>query len=261
VSADHRSDRVSLSLREAAPEWIALLALTTLAWIVTLEQVQAMGNGAGTMGMSIVAFVAMWTAMMAAMMLPSMAPVAILWTRSILRQRWNAVAYSRIALFVFGYLLAWAFAGVLAFFGLALFEQILVLAGSHGRWLGAAIFAIAGIYQLTSFKDVCLRHCRSPMSLLTHYTSFRGPAIDIRVGLHHGLYCVACCWGLMLILVAVGVMNILAMAVLTIVIFAEKMLPYGLLIARITGVCFFGAAVAALIWPSAFPGLRPCRVF
>jgi hypothetical protein len=92
----------------------------------------------------------------------------------------------------------WAFAGVLAFFGLAAFEQILVLAGSHGRWFGAAIFAIAGVYQLTSFKDVCLRHCRSPMSLLIHYTSFRGPVIDIRVGLHHGLYCVACCWGLML---------------------------------------------------------------
>ncbi len=78
-----------------------------------------MGNGAGTMGMSLVAFVAMWTAMM----LPSMAPVAILWTRSILRQRWNAVAYYRIALFVFGYLLAWAFAGVLAFFGLAAFAS------------------------------------------------------------------------------------------------------------------------------------------
>ena len=89
------------------------------------------------------------------------------------------------------------------------------------------------------------------MSLLIHYTSFRGPAIDIRVGLHHGLYCVACCWGLMLILVAVGVMNILAMAVLTVVIFAGKMLTHGLVISRITGayyVCFFGAAVAALIW-------------
>ena len=89
---------------------------------------------------------------------------------------------------------------VIAFFGLALFEQVLVLAGSHAGWLGAAIFVTAGVYQLTSFKDVCLRHCRSPMSLLLHYTSFRGPAIDLRVGFHHGLYCVACCWGLMLIL-------------------------------------------------------------
>ena len=254
MNADNPSNRFPLSLREAAPAWIAILALTALAWILTLEQVQAMGNGAGTMGMSLVAFVAMWTAMM----LPSMAPVAILWTRSILRQRWNAVAYYRIALFVFGYLLAWAFAGVLAFFGLAAFEQVLVLASSHGRWLGAAIFAIAGIYQLTSFKDVCLRHCRSPMSLLIHYTSFRGPAIDIRVGLHHGLYCVACCWGLMLILVAVGVMNILAMALLTIVIFAEKALRHGMLIARLTGVSFFGAAVVAVICPKLFPGLNAC---
>jgi hypothetical protein len=140
LGANDRSDRISFSLREAAPAWVALLALTALAWIVTLEQAQAMGNGAGTMGMSIVAFVAMWTAMMAAMMFPSMAPVAILWTRSILRQRWNAVAYGRIALFAFGYLLAWALVGVFAFFGLALFEQTLLLTGKHGRWLGAAIF-------------------------------------------------------------------------------------------------------------------------
>ncbi len=90
-----------------------------------------MGNGAGTMGMSLVAFVAMWTAMMAAMMLPSMAPVAILWTRSILRQRWNAVAYYRIALFVFGYLLAWAFAGVLAFLDLRHLQAVYDLAAKR----------------------------------------------------------------------------------------------------------------------------------
>ena len=208
MKAENPSARVKLLLREAAPAWTAIVALTVLAWIVTLDQVRAMGNGAGTMGMSFVAFVAMWTAMMAAMMFPSMAPVAILWTRSIVRRSSSAVASYRIALFVTGYLLAWAFAGVLAFFGLALFEQVLVLAGNHAGWLGAAIFVTAGVYQLTSFKDVCLRHCRSPMSLLVHYTSFRGPAIDLRVGFHHGLYCVACCWGLMLILVAVGVMNI-----------------------------------------------------
>jgi predicted metal-binding membrane protein len=253
VNADHRPDRVSL--REAGPAWIALLAVTALAWVVTLDQVRAMGNGAGTMGMSLVAFVAMWTAMMAAMMFPSMAPVAILWTRSILRRRSSAVAFYRIVLFASGYLLAWAVAGVMAYFGLALFEQGRVFAGSNAGLLGAAIFVIAGIYQLTSFKDVCLQHCRSPMSLLTHYTSFSGPAVDLRVGIHHGLYCIACCWGLMLILVAVGVMNIPAMVALTVVIFAEKILPQGLLIARLTGICLFVAAIAALIWPSAFPGL------
>ena len=217
-----------------------------------------MGNGAGTMGMSFVAFVAMWTAMMAAMMFPSMAPVAILWTRSIVHRSSSAVASYRIAMFVTGYLLAWAFAGVLAFLGLMLFEQVLVLAGKHAGWLGAAIFVTAGVYQLTSFKDVCLRHCRSPMSLLVHYTNFRGPGLDLRVGFHHGLYCVACCWGLMLILVAVGVMNIPAMAALTIVIFAEKLLRHGLLIARLIGISFFAAAVVAVIFPNLFPGLKSC---
>jgi len=258
MSAHLKANPVQLSLREAAPAWVALLVVTILAWILTLNQFQSMGNGAGTMGMPFGLFVAMWTAMMAAMMFPSVAPVAILWTRSIVYRLSGLAALSRIALFVSGYLLAWAFAGVVAFFGLALFERVLLLAGSNAGWLGAAIFVTAGVYQFTSFKDVCLRHCRSPMSLITYYTSFRGLAIDLRVGVHHGIYCVGCCWGLMLILVALGVMNIPAMAALTIVIFAEKLLRHGLLIARLTGISFLGAAVVAVIFPNLFPGLKPC---
>jgi len=188
VNADAPPDRVPLSFREEAPAWTAIVALAVLAWIVTVDQVRAMGNGAGTMGMSFVAFVAMWTAMMTAMMFPSVAPGAILWTRSIVYRLSGLAALSRIALFVSGYLLAWAFAGVVAFFGLVLFERVLLLAGSNAGWLGAAIFITAGVYQFTSFKDVCLRHCRSPMSLISYYTSFRGLAIDLRVGVHHGIY-------------------------------------------------------------------------
>jgi predicted metal-binding membrane protein len=258
MSAHLKANPVQLSLREAAPAWVALVVVTILAWILTLNQFQSMGNGAGTMGMPFGLFVAMWTAMMAAMMFPSVAPVAILWTRSIVYRLSGLAALSRIALFVSGYLLAWAFAGVVAFFGLALFERVLLLAGNNGGWLGAAIFVTAGVYQFTSFKHVCLRHCRSPMSLITYYTSFRGLAIDLRVGVHHGIYCVGCCWGLMLILVAVGVMNIPVMAALTIVIFAEKLLRHGLLIARLTGISFLGAAVVAVIFPNLFPGLKPC---
>jgi predicted metal-binding membrane protein len=258
MSAHLKANPVQLSLREAAPAWVALVVVTILAWILTLNQFQSMGNGAGTMGMPFGLFVAMWTAMMAAMMFPSVAPVAILWTRSIVYRLSGLAALSRIALFISGYLLAWAFAGVVAFFGLALFERVLLLAGNNGGWLGAAIFVTAGVYQFTSFKHVCLRHCRSPMSLITYYTSFRGLAIDLRVGVHHGIYCVGCCWGLMLILVAVGVMNIPVMAALTIVIFAEKLLRHGLLIARLTGISFLGAAVVAVIFPNLFPGLKPC---
>jgi predicted metal-binding membrane protein len=254
MSAHLKANPVQLSLREAAPAWVALLVVTILAWIVTLDQFQSMGNGAGTMGMPFGSFVVMWTAMM----FPSVAPVAILWTRSIVNRLSGLAALSRIALFVCGYLLAWAFAGVVAFFGLALFERVLLLAGSNAGWLGAAVFITAGVYQFTSFKNVCLRHCRSPMSLITYYTNFRGLAIDLRVGAHHGIYCVVCCWGLMLILVAVGAMNIPAMALLTVVIFAEKLLRNGLLIARLIGISFFGAAVVAVIFPNLFQGLKPC---
>ena len=106
-----------------------------LAGIVTLDQVRAMGNGVGTMGMPFGAFVAMWTAMMAAMMFPSVAPVAILWIRFIGRRLSGGVAVLKIALFVSGYLLAWTFAGMFAFFGLVLFERLLLLAGSGAGWL------------------------------------------------------------------------------------------------------------------------------
>ena len=74
-----------------------------------------------------------------------------------------------------------------------------------------AAFAAAGLYQLTPLKDLCLSHCRSPLGLLLHYGSYRGKARDLRVGVHHGGYCLGCCWALMVILIAVGVMNIAAM--------------------------------------------------
>src|SRR6266403_91584 len=114
----------------------------------------------------------------------------------------------------------------------------------------------------TAFAEIGFEvYC--PSTSYEHYsfdflTSFRGLAIDLRVGVHHGIYCVGCCWGLMLILVALGVMNIPAMAALTIVIFAEKLLRHGLLIARLTGISFLGAAVVAVIFPNLFPGLKPC---
>jgi predicted metal-binding membrane protein len=73
---------------------------------------------------------------------------------------------------------------------------------------------VAGLYQLTPFKDVCLRHCRSPLMQLLHYANFKRRWRDLRVGLHHGLYCVGCCWGLMAVLIAVGSMNVAAMAAL-----------------------------------------------
>jgi predicted metal-binding membrane protein len=109
-------------------------------------------------------------------------------------------------------------------------------------------------------KDVCLRHCRSPMMALLHYGTFKGRLRDLRVGIHHGLYCVGCCWGLMIVLVAVGVMNVAAMALLATVIFLEKLWRRGEVLARVVGVAFLVLAAAALFFPELIPALRPAQM-
>jgi predicted metal-binding membrane protein len=101
-----------------------------------------------------------------------------------------------------------------------------------GRWFGSALLGIAGLYQFTPLKDVCLRHCRSPLGQLIEYGGYKGVARDLRVRLHHGGYCVGCCWGLMVVLIAVGVTNLPAMAALAAAIFLEKLWRRGVLLRK-----------------------------
>jgi predicted metal-binding membrane protein len=89
-------------------------------------------------------------------------------------------------------------------------------------WSAAIALAVAGVYQFTPLKARCLRHCRSPLGFLLHFGNYAGRLRDVRVGAYHGGYCVGCCWSLMLVLVAVGVMNMAWMAGLTAVVFVEK---------------------------------------
>ena len=124
------------------------------------------------------------------------------------------------------------------------------------KWVGAAIFAVAGIYQLTPLKEACLRHCRTPVGSLFHYASFRGPARDLRVGIHHGAYCVACCWGLMIVLIAVGAMNIAVMAALAVVILIEKVWKHGRPFSMVVGVALLVIAAFAPWHPGLLPGLH-----
>jgi len=129
-------------------------------------------------------------------------------------------------------------------------------APTAARWTGAAVFAVAGIYQLTPLKSVCLRHCRSPLGSVVHYASYSGRARDLRVGVHHGLYCVGCCWGLMILLVAVGAMNIPAMVALVGVIFLEKVWRHGAGFATAVGIVLLAAAVITLFSTALVPGIR-----
>ena len=124
------------------------------------------------------------------------------------------------------------------------------------KWLGVAIFAAAGIYQFTPWKDWCLRRCRSPVGALMYYLGFTGRSRDLRVGVHHGVTCAGCCWGLMIVLIAVGVMNVAVMAALAAVILAEKLWRYGKPFAQAVGVVLVAVGVLAIWFPWLLPGLH-----
>jgi predicted metal-binding membrane protein len=189
-------------------------------------------------------FVVFWTAMMAAMMLPSLAPVAALYLRAAIRQGPGSGV-----LFTAGYLSAWGLSAFPAY-GLA----CLVTAATE-RWPAArtavpvCAFALCALYQWSPWKDACLRQCRSPLALLLAYAADRGRLRDWRAGARHGGYCLGCCWALMLPLLAAKAMQPAAMALLAAVVLAEKYAPPGRALARAVGIGTLGLSVALLVWP------------
>jgi predicted metal-binding membrane protein len=246
-SAGLARPRSGLATREVA----LLLILAAGAWAATVVLARRMVGMTGTMGLGLAAFVPVWTLMMAAMMLPSVAPVASLYAKTLQSSR-----MARVAGLVVGYLAVWAAAGLPAY-GLAWLAGSLT--GQHpgaAHVLAVAAFAVCGVYQLTSLKDRCLAHCRSPLALLLHYGSYRGRFRDLRVGVHHGGYCLGCCWGLMVILIAVGVMNIAAMVALAALVLIEKTWIWGRAAGRLAGVAALALAVAAIWLPWLAPGLH-----
>ena len=122
--------------------------------------------------------------------------------------------------------------------------------------LAVAAFAACGAYQLSPLKDRCLAHCRSPLGLLLHYGSYRGRFRDLRVGVHDGGYCLGCCWGLMVILIAVGVMNVAAMVGLAALVLIEKVWRWGPAAGRLAGIAALALAVATIWLPWLAPGLH-----
>jgi len=185
-------------------------------------------------------FVGMWAVMMVAMMLPSAAPVVLLFAA--LERRSGRLA--RTAVFVAGYLVLWsAFSAVATALQWAL--QLLAVTNAAGPALGlfgAALAGAAGLYQLTPLKRACLAHCRSPVDAIAgRWRPGRGGAF--LMGARHGLYCLGCCWLLMALLFVTGVMNLLWVALLALVVLAEKLAPGGTRLARWSGVALLGLAV------------------
>jgi len=236
--------------------WIGAAVVAAAAWAVTIVLARDMGNGPGTMGLSLLPFLGLWVVMMAAMMLPSVAPVAVVWTRVIRGVSAGGARLMRIVAFVGGYLVAWAAYGLVAFAALVGADRLLAASPTAAKWLGVSIFIAAGIYQLTPWKDFCLRHCRTPFGAVMYYIGFKGRTRDARVGVHHGVTCVGCCWGLMILLVAVGVMNVAVMAALAVVIFLEKLWRYGKPFGRAVGLVLVAVGVLAIWYPWLLPGLH-----
>lgn len=247
--------RDQVRLPRLAASWMAIAAVAAAGWAITAAWASSMGNGPGTMGLALPPFLSLWLAMMAAMMLPSVAPVAVLWARLIGSVTARPVRVARMGMFLGGYLLAWAACGAVAFAALAGTGRLLAASPTAARWLGVAILVGAGAYQLTPWKDRCLRRCRSPIGALVHYIRFRGRIRDLRVGLHHGVTCVGCCWGLMIVLIAVGVMNVLAMAAVALVIFIEKLWRRGRSFGLAVGVLLLAVGLAAIWFPWLLPGV------
>ncbi|WP_156723434.1 DUF2182 domain-containing protein [Streptomyces apocyni] len=244
-----------------AVAWSFMLLLAVLAWVLVVGQASPdddMGMEPGTMGLTLPLFLLFWVIMMIAMMFPSVAPVAVTWVRGIGRQSSSGVVRAaRTTQFVGGYLIAWATFGLFVYGVLAVAGNLVDGHPEAGRWIGAGAFLLAGLHQLSPLKNMCLRHCRSPMGQLAHYAGYRsGGARDLRVGVHHGLYCVGCCWGLMIVLIPLGMMNIAAMAALAGVIFLEKLWRLGPLLSTAVGVIFLVLAALAPFQSWLLPGLE-----
>lgn len=218
-------------------------------WVLTFTRTPAMGSMSGTMGLSVGAFTGMWALMMAAMMLPSVAPVAVMYSRTF---QWHRTV--RLVAFTSSYLAVWALSAIPAWAALGAVEAQLG-AGRSGTAVASVVFATVGVWQLSPLKQRCLRHCRSPISQLMHYASFTGRFREVRVAVRHAAYCIGCCWGLMALFIVTGTMHLGAMVALTAVVAAEKLLPRGEQLARSAGVLSLLAAVAVWWLPGIAPGL------
>jgi predicted metal-binding membrane protein len=188
---------------------------------------------------------AMWIVMMVGMMLPSAAPLLLIFAGVMRSSPGGARAALRVYPLAGGYLLVWigfslAATALQRGLGSTVLTPMMTMQSSI---VAAALFVVAALYQVTPMKQVCLESCRSPMTFILARLR-PGASGAFRLGLEHGVYCVGCCWALMLLLFAGGIMNLWTIAALTLVVLVEKLEPFGLRTRQVNAV----ALVAAAAW-------------
>ena len=188
---------------------------------------------------------AIWWAMVPGMMLPSAAPMILTFATINRQKRRRGQPFVLTMVFTLGYLIVWGLLGVFATLADWGLERVALIAPATGRLvpvLGAIVAMAAGIYQLTPLKSICLTHCRSPFGfVLNHWRD--GGAAAMRMGVEHGLYCLGCCWFLMALLFAAGIMSLVWMAAITAFVFVEKLFPAEQWMARASGVAMLGFGI------------------
>jgi predicted metal-binding membrane protein len=192
---------------------------------------------------------AMWAVMMTGMMLPSAAPAIVLYTTLVRKNAERGTMLPAAWIFTSGYVAAWSAFSVAAALAQVALEHAMLMTNTMSlasKGLSAAVLVAAGLYQWLPVKDICLQKCRNPLELFT--VRWRpGARGAFRMGLEHGLYCVGCCWMLMLLLFAAGVMNLMWIALIAAFIFVEKLLPRARYTSAIAGLALAGAGLFLLL--------------
>ena len=241
-----------LSRRDRTVVAGALAGIVVLAWTYILlgagvdtAMNMAMGDVMMPMPWTLATFrvmLVMWIVMMTAMMLPSAAPMILLFATINRRRSGTSTPYAT-GLFALAYLSLWAafsLAATCAQWGLEHARLLSATMATASTSLTGVVFLLAGVYQLTPLKQACLRRCRSPLEFLSHY--WQGGALGaFRMGLRHGLFCLGCCWAMMALLFVGGLMNVLWIAALALCVLAEKVVPAGSLLGQAGG-------VALILW-------------
>jgi predicted metal-binding membrane protein len=229
-------------LRDRVVLWGGIVVLSALAWIYLI----IMPMGAQSWVLDATLMFLMWAVMMVAMMLPSAAPMLATYAR-IASARETSRPY-HVWMFTGGYFVAWTvFSLVVTALQYALQTVAIVSNGMRtGPVAGGVILLIAGIYQLTPWKNSCLKWCRSPIGFFM--TNWRdGARGAFRMGLDHGAFCTGCCWMLMALLFVAGVMNLAWIAAISVLVLVEKAAPYGRAIARASGVAMIAVGLVLVI--------------
>jgi predicted metal-binding membrane protein len=236
-----------LTAPNASALWpiLVLVAIAGACWAVTVERMQGMDAGPGTNLGGLGWFVVVWVTMMAAMMLPSLSPMAVAAGRG------QARSLARAVMFAAGYLLCWLVFGVLAY---ALFEGVrsldlgFLVWGRAGRYLAGGVILAAALYELTTPKGGCLQRCRDSRLLR------RRPSATM-MGVEQGGFCVGCSGALMAALFALGVMSIAWMLLIAALVAIEKLLPWTVIAVGTTAAVLALLGVAVLLVPDQVPWL------